>query len=81
MEVIEKVCRWCTKKFQPKRKQQRYCDEVCAYRGKNKTDYRKYLEGKTLEATQPTFSTMYGIDWAKDNDLSGLNLGKERYQE
>ncbi len=81
MEVTKKSCRWCAKDFIPKAKQQRYCGDVCAYSGKKKANFRAYLEGKERKATQPTFSTMYGLDWAKDNDLSGLNLGKERYQE
>jgi len=81
MEVTHKVCRWCTKKFEAKHKQQRYCDQICAYKAKKNMEYRGYLEGKAREAIQPTSSIMYGLDWAKDNDLSGLNIGKERYQE
>lgn len=77
MEVTEKMCRWCTKKFVPKINQQRYCDDVCAYRGKKKATFKSYLEGKEKQHAEPSFS----IDWARDNDLYGLNLGKERYQE
>ena len=81
MDVVKKSCRLCRREFNTAIKQQRYCDHICAYKAKKTFEYRKYLEGKMREATQPTFSTMYGLDWASDNDLAGINLGKERYQE
>ncbi len=81
MELAKKSCRWCRSDFIPKAKQQRYCGDFCAYRGKKKINFRVYLEGKERQATQPTFSEMHSLEWAKDNDLSGLNIGKERYQE
>lgn len=81
MEVTKKVCRWCTKKFEPRRNQQRYCDQVCAYSGRKKAMHKAYLNGRVHTAREPTSASVYGLNWAKDNDLDGLHLGKECYVE
>jgi len=77
MEVTQKSCRWCGKTFYPKLKQQRYCGDICAYKGRKKATFRAYLEGKENQTRQ----SPHELDWARENDLSGLHLGKERYIE
>lgn len=68
----KKQCRWCTKRFDPKVKQQRYCDEICAFKGKRRATFKAYLEGKEREISYPIRDI--------DNDL-GLSFGKECYTE
>lgn len=81
MEKVTRVCRWCTKPFATIRKQQRYCGDICGFRAKKKATFKAYLEGKERDSQQSSKGFMYGAEWARDSDLGGLSLGKERYYE
>jgi len=83
MDVVKKICRFgaCAKEFYTKKKPRRYCSSLCAFHSTRHYRYIKYLEGKTREAKQPTFSFMYALEWLIENDLSWLHVGKERYYE
>ncbi len=81
MELFKKVCRLCYKDFQTKAKQQRYCGKICSYKGKNRKAFNHYLGDKNKMIDKVSADSMQIQRWRPDNDMAGLCLDRESYQE
>lgn len=81
MELFKKVCRLCYKDYATIRKQQRYCGQICAYKGKNKMAFNHYYAAREKHAEQLSNESMDIRRSKSHNELAGLCLDRERYQE
>ena len=81
MELVKKVCKMCYKKYETKRKQQRYCSLFCSYKGKNKMSFNLYIDRRLRQTDKENDADMALRRMKPDNDLAGLRLDKENYQE
>ena len=81
MEKFKKVCKQCSKEYQTHRKQQRYCGLMCAYKGKKKMGFNAYIETRAERSAQIAAEGTAIRRMKPDNDMSGLRLDRESYQE
>lgn len=81
MEVFKKVCRHCYKDFTTPRKQQRYCGQLCSYKGKKKMAFNNYFAEKAKHVAQMQTESMAIRRSRPDNELAGLCLDRECYSE
>ena len=82
MTEVKKICWTCKKEFKQRPyRSSTFCGRKCAIKKFRRNEYNRYLEGKSGEAKQPTFSTMYSLEWKKESDIAGLDITKERYRE